>query len=185
MKNYNKSTILTTATLLGLFLLSQPTTAQADTKFYVGGNIGVSTLDPRVVGSGSVDDDSDIAFKIYAGYDVGTKKHLSLEAFYADMGAAHIKTPTTQGNVDYKLYGAGAVYNQPFNKKLSGFVKVGFAGVDNDANPNITVRQIEDNVIYSGLGLEYSFTEKFAARVEYEYFDKDIQLLSAGLRWSF
>lgn len=182
MKIINRNKLFSTAILLGV--ISLPQTAIADSKLYIGGNLGISTLEPRVIG-GSVDDDSDTAFKVYAGYDFGAKKHFSIEAFYADMGAAHVKTPATQGNVDYKLYGAGAIYNQPFNKKLSGFGKVGFAGVNNEANSSITVRQIEDNVIYSGLGLEYSFTEKLNARVEYEYFDKDIQLLSAGLRWNF
>ena len=182
MKIIKQSKLLSTAILLGVILL--PQTVFAESKLYIGGNLGISTLEPRVV-DGSVDDDSDTAYKLYAGYNVGTKNHFSIEAFYADMGAAHIKTPTTQGNVDYKLYGAGVVYNKPFNKKLSGFGKLGFAGVDNDAKSSITIRQIESNVIYSGLGVEYSLNIKLSARVEYEYFDKDIQLLSAGLRWSF
>lgn len=155
-----------------------------DSGLYLGLSAGQSKLEPHVtVPGGVVDSNSDTAYKVTAGYDFNST--LAIEAFYADMGAAHIKTNTQSSDVDYKLYGAAGVYTQPFTEKLSGLAKVGYAKVDNAVEPGVTYEQIEEGVIYGGLGLEYDLTDSLSLKAEYEYFDEDMQFLSAGINWKF
>jgi len=152
---------------------------------YFGFSVGQTTLKPRVlVAGGGVDDNSDIGYKLYAGYKYNSK--FAVEGFYADMGSARIHTLSVpKGKVNYKLYGLSGVYTPQLTKRLNGIVKLGYADVSNSVNNGISYRQVKGGDIFGGLGLEYQLNSKVSIRGEYEYFDQDIQMLSIGLNWKF
>ena len=152
---------------------------------YIGVSVGQATLKPHVVvASSGLDDSSDMGYKIYSGYKYNSK--FSVEGFYADMGSAGIHTVSIpKGKVSYKLYGLSGVYTPQITNRLKGVFKLGYAGVNNSATTGIDYRQVNSGTIFGGLGLDYAINSKLSIRGEYEYFDKDIQLLSIGLNWGF
>lgn len=154
---------------------------------YVGSSMGISTLKPETNNTAwKVDDDNDSSFKIYIGYEL--TKHWSAEAFYADLGNAHLDGSASlilpSGNISYELIGAGLVYKRALKGRINPIIKLGWADVDNKAENNIRYQQNNSSVFFVGAGLEYGLTEHWKLRSEYEYFDKDIQLLSVGLQWN-
>jgi len=154
-------------------------------RFYVGASLGQSKLTPRVTVIGaSVDDNTDASYKLNIGYNINPK--FAIEGFYANLGSATVHASSgVKGNVDYKLYGISGVYMQPFNNRLKGLAKAGYAKVENNASQGINYKQIEKGDWFLGLGLEYALTSKLSIKGEYEYFDKDIDLLSIGFSWRF
>ncbi len=154
-------------------------------RFYVGASLGQSTLKPRVTVSGAgLDDKSDSAYKVFMGYKV--KPRIAVEGIYADLGSAGIHTPSVaNGKVAYKLFGLSGVYSQPFGQRVKGVAKLGYAKVDTSVSEGISFEQLNSGVLFFGAGLEYQVARKLSVRAEYEHFDKDIQLLSLGGKWSF
>jgi len=153
---------------------------------YVGGSVGISNLEPETNNTAwKVDDNDDTGFKIYVGYEF--TKQWSVEAFYTDLGNAHLDGSSSSalpsGNISYKLAGAGLVYKLPTKARVSPVLKLGWADVDNKAENNIRYQQDHNSVLFVGAGLEYGLTEHWKLRSEYEYFDKDMQLFSVGLQW--
>lgn len=152
----------------------------------IGGALGFSRLDPRVLTPGGrVTDDSSSGGKIYVGYDVGVKEFWHIEGFYADLGSASVDTGTVQGDIDYQLAGVSVLYKKPFTSRFKGIAKLGYADVQNDGSNNIQYRQVESGDIFFGLGAEIPMNTRLNIRGEYEYFDKDIQFLSVGLNYKF
>ncbi len=151
---------------------------------YIGGSVGQSTLKPKVntVG-GRITDNTDMGYKFHAGYKFNQK--LAVEGFYANMGKAGIDTGAAKGDVDYKLTGVSGIFTQRIKNRLKGIAKLGYAKVDNDVSKGISYKQIEDGVVFIGLGLGYNISSRLSVKGEYEYFDKDIQLMSTALSWQF
>jgi OOP family OmpA-OmpF porin len=152
---------------------------------YIGASVGQTTLKPRViVAGGGLDDSSDMGYKIYGGYKYNSK--FAVEGFYTDMGSAGIHTLSVpKGKISYKLYGLSGVYTPQLTKRLNGIVKLGYADVKNSTTTGINYRQVKSGTVFGGLGLEYAINSKLSVRGEYEYFDKDIKMLSIGLNWKF
>ncbi|CAG0910877.1 unnamed protein product, partial [Cyprideis torosa] len=100
------------------------------------------------------------------------------------MGAAGLEDSVNAANggeIDYDVYGAGLVANFPHNDQgLSFLAKLGAANIDNSSD-NIVYREVESSEIYAGVGAEYQFENGISLRAEYEYFDKDAQLISASI----
>jgi outer membrane protein OmpA-like peptidoglycan-associated protein len=160
-------------------LLSLGTMAQAEQgQFYLGAGIGMSQLEPDVVNLPlKVDDKEDLGFKLFLGYDI--LDWLSIEGFGARLGAAGF---SNGGEIDYDVLGAGLVFNLPHNSPGISFLgKIGYAQIDNSGTSNVPFREVEGHEIYAGLGAEYQFDNNFSLRGEYEYFDKDAQLISLSL----
>jgi len=154
-------------------------------RFYVGANFGLSTLKPKASGVGvSVTDTADKAFKGELGFQF--KPRFGVEGFYADLGEATIKTPNvTNGKVGYKMMGISVVYNKTFGSRVKGLVKTGYAKVDNSFSKGFTNKQVNDGSIFGSLGLEAVIIPRLSILGEYGYYDKDIQLLSGGLKFKF
>lgn len=154
---------------------------------YIGGSVGISELMPDTNTSAwVVDDDNDTSFKIYIGYEL--TKRWSAEAFYSDLGNAHLDGSASpalpSGNINYKLAGAGLVYKPAVKGRINPIVKLGWAHVDNKTENNIHYQKNHNGVYFVGAGLEYKMTEHWKLRAEYEYFDKDIQLFAVGFQWN-
>ena len=155
------------------------------TRFYIGTSIGKSTLKPAVIGGGvSLTDTGDSGYKVNAGFHV--KPRIAVEGFYANLGDAGIKTPrVANGKVNYKLYGLSGIYTKPFGSRFEGLAKLGYSKVDNTISKGLIHKQVKNGNIFAGVGLVFKILPRLSIKGEYEYFDKDIQLLSTGLNWQF
>jgi OOP family OmpA-OmpF porin len=152
--------------------------------WYAGMNVGASKLEPKVtVVGGSVTESASQGGKIYAGYKFN--ETLAFEAFYADLGAAEIDIVTDTSDVDYTAYGAGLILSVPVSGTLRLQGKIGYGKLENAVKAGLAYRQIEENMIYSGVGLEYRLNDHVSWRVDYDHYDKDYQFLSMGFQFHF
>lgn len=202
--------------LVALTAVAAPFAMADDSGLYIGGNIGQSraTIDEeRIVNSlagagftttGFEDDNRDLGFKLFGGYQFN--KYLALEAGYFDLGkfdftATGLPPGTLSGNIKIKGVNLDLVGILPITEKFSAFGRVGanYAKVEDSfvgggsltvLNPNPTKR---DTNYKLGLGLQYAFNDALAMRVEAERYriddavgnDGDIDLISAGLVFRF
>jgi hypothetical protein len=162
--------------LLCLFITAPP--VQADT--FVGIGAGLSKLDPDTAGTPfAVRDDQDSALKVFAGFDLTPiSPHLSVEAFWADLGQATLRN---RGTLDYSAYGAGLSFGFSGRAlpRLSAFVEGGIAKLDISAD--IPFSQEEDTSLFFGVAGSYAIRRHWYLQLEYEYFAEDAQLLSLSI----
>ena len=202
--------------LLALMLVAGPIVMAQDSGWYIGANAGQSTAkvdDPRIIGNlvGSgfsvpsmKDDNSDLGYKLFAGYQFG--KHFSLEGGYFDLGkfgytATTLPAGTLTGSLKLKGINLDAVFSLPFTEKFSAFARIGANYADvKDAftgtgavivrDPNPSQRSVNYKF---GVGLQYDFTRSFGLRAELERYrikdavqnNSDIDLASIGVLFRF
>lgn len=202
--------------MVALTVIAAPFAMADDSGLYVGGNIGQSraTIDEeRIINSlagagftttGFEDDNRDLGFKLFGGYQFN--KYLAIEGGYFDLGkfdftATGLPPGTLSGNIKVKGVNLDLVGILPITEKFSAFGRVGanYAKVEDSfvgggsltvRNPNPTKR---DTNYKLGLGLQYAFNDALAMRVEAERYriddavgnDGDIDLISAGLVFRF
>jgi len=149
---------------------------------YAGVSVGQSNLNPRVNhANGEVTKSTDTSYKLYAGYNIN--KNMAVEGFYTDLGAAEVSIDNTKSKVGYKMYGISGVASKNLNKRTKAFAKLGLAGLKNSVSNNLRYKKVKNVAITTGLGLEFKLRENLSVRGEYEYFDKDIQSGTVGLKW--
>jgi hypothetical protein len=186
MSTNRKENLMKKLTIAGLalvFLLVSGTAwAGAESGLYLGASGGSAGID---VSDGTVSyDDSDTAYKIFAGYNFGIIPliNLAVEGSYVDFGTAkgNVLGSTVETSVTgWDLFGLVGVNMGPF----SLFGKVGairWDGKSSGGNDSGT------DPAY-GLGLQLQISS-FAIRAEYERFtlDKvDIGFASAGVSFTF
>lgn len=162
--------------LFCLLAASPPTRADA----FVGVGAGLSMLDPDTAGTPfTVTDDQDTGMKVFAGFDLTPlSPHLSVEAFWADLGQATLRN---QGTVDYSAYGAGLSFgfSGAVAPRFSAFVEGGIAKLDISAD--VPFSQEEDTSLFFGLAGSYAIRRHWFLQLEYEYFAEDAQLLSLSI----
>lgn len=187
---------LRTLGLLVVTGIASPCATAADSGWYLGGNIGQSraTIDDQRIVAGLLsdgftttsirDDDRDLAFKTFGGYQFN--RNFAVESGFFDLGKfGFTATTQPQGTVDgtIKLRGANLdlVGILPITQKFSAFARVGatyvqtrdtFAGTGsaNVLNP----RRSKNAASYKyGLGLEYDFVPAFGMRLEAERYRID------------
>ncbi|MFI4941114.1 MAG: outer membrane beta-barrel protein [Burkholderiales bacterium] len=187
-----------------------------DTGWYGGANVGQSRAkidDGRIVGDLLVDefsttsisdDKHDTGYKLFGGYQFNP--NFALEGGYYDLGQFGFTANTTpagslNGNIKLRGINLDAVGLLPFTEKLSGFARVGLnyadardsftgTGLVDVSDPNPSKRELNAKF---GLGLQYSFTESLAMRVEAERYRindavgnrGDVDLVSVGLVYRF
>lgn len=175
-RRFSAMTGVSTVALLCLFV-SVPR-AHADA--FVGVGAGLSSLDPDTAGTPfTVADDQDTGMKVFAGFDLTSiSPHLSVEAFWADLGQATLQN---QGTLDYSAYGAGLMFglSGPAAPRFSAFVEAGIARLDISAD--IPFSQEEDTSVFFGLAGSYAVRRHWFLQLEYEYFAEDAQLLSLSI----
>lgn len=200
-----------TVGLLALTLLASPM-AMAESGWYLGLNVGasLSTIDDEritssLLGAGFTttsihDDDGDVGYKIYGGYQFN--KYLALELGFFSLGEFAFDAKTTpegtlRGNIKLRGGNLDVVGILPLIKELSLFARVGLnvhqaqdhfatTGAVHVAKPNRN--EWMANVKF-GLGVQVNVTESFGMRGEWERFrvadgvgnTGDIDMISFGL----
>jgi hypothetical protein len=161
----------------------------AATPFFVGGSAGGSSLSPQVKSccgdvKSAKSDANDLAFKLSGGYNIN--RRLALEGFYNDLGKSDIKLgKNSLGTVKYKTYGLAAVYTKPVSRRINLRGKLGYGALKSDFTGSVKHEEKNSNFFYKGVGAEYQITKALSAVVDYDHFDKDMQLLSTGIRFGF
>lgn len=165
-------------------------------RFYVGGGIGVSQLEPHSFSDAlTIGDENDTGFHFFAGYDIN--RWLSAEIYFADLGAAGIDFLNQPiGEIDYQVFGINAV-GYLFNSRsgfgptsdsnegswrregLSLYLKAGIGGLTNSSDvPFDRDHSVNFNV---GAGLEYGFSNGVALRADISSYDYDAQYVSVSV----
>ncbi len=160
----------------GLIVLSllAGASAHADERssVYVGVGLGEATLKADDIDIGF--NDSDTAFKLFAGVDF--TKYFGVEAAYFD-GGAPAETFTFagfSGEVEAEISGfsASVVGRVPVSEMFTLFGKVGLAAYDMDVTARIDDISASDagsdNDFSYGVGAALSFARTFELRAEYE-----------------
>lgn len=177
-----------------------PADREFDNRFYIGGNVGVTSIDPRTSNTPfRVSDDSSTGGSLYLGYDIS--KRLSIEGYVAKLGDAEIvrtSDGTRQGGIEYDGYGISAIgylynfrnasdYSNGFDDEgyfrregLSLFGRVGLGSLDTSSSA-VAFEQLEDLQLHLGAGLEYGWANGFAARAEVISYDEDAKLIAVGI----
>lgn len=150
------------------------------------------------------DDDRDLGFKVFGGYQFN--KNLALEGGYFDLGnfsykANTLPTGTLDGNIKVKGLNLDVVGALPITDKFSVIGRAGMAyaeakdsfrgtGAVMVSNPNPSKR---DTNYKLGVGVQYAFTDALVMRAEVERYrindavgnKGDIDLVSVGLIYRF
>ncbi len=200
-----------------LVVIASPFAMAANSGWYVGGNIGQSeaTIDDKritrslldiPVTTVSVDDDeSDVGYKLFGGYQFN--RYFALEAGYFDLGKFSFTATTTgpdgtlKGDIEINGVNLDAVGFLPFGEKFAAFGRVGvnYADAQDSFSGTGAVTVLdpspsERGTSYKfGLGLQYAVTESFGLRAEAERYriddavgnKGDVDLYSAGLVYRF
>lgn len=195
-----------------LAVLASPLAAAADPGWYGGFNVGQSSAtidDERItatlLGQGftgvSIDeDDDDIGFKVFGGYQFN--RHFAVEGGYVNLGefaytATTVPAGTLRGDIELQGVNLDLVGIVPFTEKLSGFARVGvlyaeakdtFVGTGAVIVTNPSPEAHDTNYKF-GVGLQYDVTERIGVRAEAERYRIDdavgnkgnIDLASIGL----
>ena len=151
--------------------------AEREPGFYVGAGVGSGTLDFddtdfTIAGV----DDSDTAFKVYAGYTFG--EFISVEAAYIDAGqpTEQIGSFTTQ--FDLTAVNVSVIGHLELTETFELFGKAGLASYDYDAETRLNgilvgIGDDNDQDVSYGFGAAYSFAGPFEIRGEYEFIEID------------
>lgn len=151
--------------------------------WYVGGSLGLSGLDPITSSGFEVTDDKDIGKKIYAGVNITDQ--VGLEAFWNDLGTAKVSGTGVQGEASYRALGFNAVYKPPVKiGNIQPFGKVGAAKMSTKSSGNISITQENQFSLFGGVGADVELNKNLSMRTEFEYFTKDVNQLSVGVKWA-
>ena len=164
-----------------LFLVLPQTQLLAGEKqWYLGATGGASLLDPITGSSGfELDQDTDTAFKVFAGYDFTDQ--WSVEGFYSYLGEA---TFVPANFLEYETFGLGGQYSWPDNRDgFALFIKGGVNGIKNYSS--LPTERVDDLQFYSGVGIEYHLNDFISIRAEADYYEEDAQYAGIGIRFRF
>ena len=154
---------------------------------YVGAKVGMGWLDSACVSGEKCEDDS-VAGGIYGGYNFTDNITLELNADYLgdyDTSFKNNGTPKTYSDSIVAI-SLSPMYRLAIKQEFDIFFKAGPAYIMHDDE--------DDVVLALGIGAEKQFSDDWALRVEYQYFDdfddKIIQnlnsnLVTVGLSYNF
>ncbi len=198
--------------LVGCAVMTTPLEAADGSGWYGGINVGQSMadIDHGRIRSGLLsggftttaisDDDRDIGYKLFGGYQFN--KYFALEGGYFDLGkfeftANTVPAGTLRGNIKVEGLNFDAVGILPITEKFSAFGRVGltyaeskdsFTGTGLVTTRNSSTSENDANYKF-GVGLQFHFTESLGMRAEAERYriddavgnKGDIDLISVGL----
>ncbi len=171
-----------------VFMMSTSTPLIADQlqrledSWYIGGAVGMSSLEPSAPVGSQVTDDKSLSIKGYAGVNISNQ--IGIEAFWSRLGDSSISGTAGTGTVKYSAIGVNGIYHLPvYAGRVHPFGKVGIAKI-NTRSPDVILNQKNNFALFGALGAEYDVTRQLKIRAEYEYFTEDINQLSIGLNWS-
>lgn len=148
--------------------------------YYIGLGVGLSFLEPQTNSVAlTLSQDSDFAYRVFGGYQFDD--HWALELFWADMGQAEISSGSSVvGIVEYQSFGVGGLYQYPITDSIDVFATAGVGRLRNSFQL-VDAERVEDSFIYLGGGVMWNFADTWDLRAEYDYYDKDAQLLSLNI----
>ena len=165
-----------------------------DRSWYLGAGLGITELDPDTNNTGySVTDESDTGFKLFGGFDYNNR--LTIEGFYADLGAAQISSPfisQPDGEVDYSTFGASALWyfirngedkGKDLRKGLQVYAHGGLSFLVNSSS--VAYSQDNSVQVHYGAGLEYGLNNGIALRAGIDLYDKDAGMVFVGVMKRF
>ena len=168
-------------------VLAEDQQSEKNRSWYIGAGLGITELDPDTDNTGySVSDKSDTGFKLFGGYDF--TEQFSVEAFYADLGAAKLSSDfitLPDGEITYSTIGASALWYFWRNGENAGdnprkgwqaYVHGGLSFLDNSASSGIKFTQDNGTQIQYGAALEYGFNNGIAVRAGLDLYDKDASM---------
>lgn len=166
---------------LGLGGNVQPAYADSTDKLddvYLGAGVGNSWLEPNEKNSiYSLEDDSDMGFKLLAGYDLGER--LGLELSYVDLGSAALGTNAAQNGMDYKAASLAGLFHVLGERSKSIFIKAGMSKLD--VSSDVPVDMLNDYQVMIGVGGEWTVKNGWSLRAEFESFDEDAKIATLGI----
>jgi OOP family OmpA-OmpF porin len=165
----------------GLMCCAPPAIA-ADSGFYIGAGVGQATLEVDDVLDLGVDfDEDEVGLKLFGGYRFFP--WLGVEGAYFYGGEPEIKGSdgVSSASLEIGLQGliAAAVFSLPIGERFELFIKPGVAFWDSETtlrinDPSGSFRgSVDDSgsAFFLGGGAAFNFSENFAARLEYEWFE--------------
>ncbi len=172
---------LLSALLAALTLLLAANLASADKGFSVGASVARASVEATGLGQ-TVDGDAD-GSRIFGSYMF--TRRFGIEAGYSDFGRPDDNTIAPNVEVESNSYDLYAVGVHPVSEKLDLFGKLGlvhsYTAIELD---EITGSSVDSTDLALGFGAEYSVSERFAIRSEFEWVDSDnsgaVRMVSLG-----
>ena len=150
--------------------------------YYIGLGIGSSFLKPATNSAAlELSQDRDLAYRVFGGYQF--TDNWAAEGFWAEMGQAEISPVgggSVAGIVEYQAYGLGGLFQYPLSESFDVFATAGLGRLRNRFQM-IDAERVEDNFVYAGGGVMWTFARTWDLRAEYDYYDTDAQMLSFNL----
>jgi len=197
--------LIATAALAGL--IASPASAQSyqydpNEGPYLGAGLGYSTLDnntlDRLDSAGANTDDSDTAYKLFAGYQFNP--NFAVEAGYVDFGdfsaSAAVPGYSAKAEVSADGFTAALIGKLPIQNGFSVHGKLGMIAWDgnykeSDSDGWSYSESADGSDPFYGIGAEYE-VDRIMMRAEYERYDLsdsgedfEIDLISASLGYRF
>lgn len=170
------------------------TAAQAiEPGWYVGGSVGQTDVKDDDCPDGASCDDDDIAWKAFGGYQFN--QYWGLEVGYLDLGEYDAKGPGTDATFEADGFSYMATAGYPITDKFSILTRFGGYRWDADLDSSIGSGSNSGNDFAYGFGARYDFSDRLAARIEWEKYlnvgdsdktgESDFDLLSGSLMYKF
>jgi len=169
---------------VGASLLITPASYALEGSWYVGAGAGISRLTPDTEGSGFTLDDSESGVAgVYLGLDIN--RWLSAEVAFTDLGSAQLSNGESIDYSALSLGGVAYIFGESDVSRrqngASGYVRLGFNQIDNDAR--IVLDSADNNALWIGAGVQWPLGRQWGIRGELTSFDGDAQALMASLYW--
>jgi OOP family OmpA-OmpF porin len=187
-----------------------PARAEEAPGAYLGISVGQTKVDEVCDGISSCDD-TDVGWKVFAGYQFN--RFFAVEGGYVDLGKASASVSglldpffgcgTISGSVEVDAWGAvaSAVGTIPIGQRFGIFGKVGAAYTDAKLSASLTTSgcgpisgsESDDGVdLTFGVGAKFDILRNLSIRAEWERFndvggdlEADVDLISAGVAYKF
>ena len=182
--------------LLVLGLAAAPAAAQEDQGFYLGASLGSGKSKNTCEGFVGACDDTDTAYKLFAGYQMN--RNFGWEAGYGYLG--DVSGRSTDGTIDFevtnKAFDFSGIVTLPVNDRFAVFGRLGVYRSQVELRGTLGSLQGGDhNTSFTwGLGLRFDLGRAFAVRAEWQHYPEiggasagvdDMDLLTLGLLMRF
>lgn len=146
--------------------------------FYAGISAGKLELD-----SEDFPEFDDTSFKLFGGYQLNSL--VAVEGYYTKLDdKQNVLVGELKG--EGTAFGVSAKFTPVRGSKIIPFGKIGVNKLDAEVKLNgVEIADGDETELSLGIGLETQVTKNIALRAEYERFDKDFTMLSAGVAVNF
>ncbi len=173
--------LMLNAILGALTLLFAVNLANAGEGFSVGASVARASVEAEGLGQ-TIDGDADGA-RIFGSYMF--TRRFGVEAGYSDFGRPDDNTIAPNVEVESTSYDLYAVGAYPVSEKFNLLGKIGFVSWNTEIEEDETSEVSSSSTdLALGFGGEYSVSERFGIRAEFEWIDSDtsgaVQMVSLG-----